>query len=71
MGMSVRLSILLSIAVTPKRFMISKYTLHRIIDRCLWFLGTKFRNPEFSGERLGTSALKRGTPFDSENLTNT
>jgi len=35
-----------------------------------WFLGAKICTPEFT-DSPRTSALTRGTPVDSENLTNT
>ena len=72
---SVRLSFCPSVClshswVTPKGFKISKYALQYTIERCLKFLEAKFCNPEFTDSRQ-TSGLERGTPVDSENLTNT
>ena len=80
-----RLSVWLSVRLShswamPKRFKISKYISCRMIERLskyiscrmieryVYFLEAKFLNCEFRGS-LQTSALKRGTPVDNENLT--
>ena len=66
--LSVRSSVRLSHSwVTPKRFKTPKYPSHRKIDGCLEFLEAKFHSTEFKGNSPPTSALKRGTPINSEN----